>query len=150
MGDDLTMRAILTYSLLIPALLVCPLFCGTGIGGSSADCCAASQQPTQGCADCHAQEAENPCQSEPAAPHKHQPGPQTCQCICGGAVLADGVQIDHPFAGLPLWIADGGDIANSSAVTLDCSPDAQFFSLQRDVGATPGRLLRCLYSSFLC
>jgi hypothetical protein len=64
--------------------------------------------------------------------------------------LADGGQLDEPLIDLPLWISADCDAASIWATSLDRVPNAEFFLTQRDVGATPGRLLRCLYASLIC
>jgi len=138
----------LLHLLLITAIFLCPITCGPGLCSSAGQCSLPH--------DC-ACECGHPCDEEgpnehpdqcPLSPCDHDPCQDCCQCICGGAILPDSVELDVVLLLTPSFdsMATSGGIHDLLA-THRPRPDQ---TAPDDDGAPSGRAIRCLHSSFLC
>jgi hypothetical protein len=132
-------------SLVLAATIVaCPFCCMVG----SATAKAAGEKHRPCCECCH--------DDRPPAPEQKSDEPgdcptksgTACQCICGGAVSDAGIPPDvgvdrSVWADLP---ADGLAALSVAEANL-CITTAQ---LQPDDGHNLGRIMRCLFSTYLC
>ena len=133
-------------SLLIVAIQACPFCCaasrleGMGLGRADSSCCSR-------CA-LRQQKNDSPEHQSEGLPGQSEPNPVDSegQCVCGGALIDKTkpfeLKVERPLhdvvATVPL------------VVTLSAQAGFSIHSPAQHVRTTPGRLLCCLYMSFLC
>jgi hypothetical protein len=129
--------------LLAAAVLVCPLVC---VGADSR--CEKEPVTASGCCckHCHSKESSAP--GNDTCPGDHRPAEKCCQGVCGGAVIekrdAQTVTIEFTAFLAPAIVA-----VSSLEFSEPCTNTAAQVLLPDD-GHNPGRVLRCLWQSFLC
>lgn len=128
--------------ILIPAIIVCPMACGTGLceGGHSTD--SAQETPLTatstscGCCGRHSSENDDPTPESPR-PLRELP----CQGVCGGAVLEKPAEV--PLISLPTAAVEALPIV---CIGLSSEPAGEFVPR---CGGNHGRFVRAQCCSLL-
>ena len=133
-------------TLLIVAIIACPLLCRDGL---CQECCSAKQTsqstcPVHGTASCCSNKTSHECDDQ--RPCDDAPHTSACQGVCGGAVIEKSNEL--PVAGDTWFLPFSGAIA--SVASLLAGRQSPAVDCQFNCSATPGRCIRTLHMSFLC
>jgi len=141
------------HLLLIAAIIACPIGCRPGLCALGDGC----GLPHDFVAECghscdgghsHEHSDHQPLPPRDDDPCDHKPCQDSCQCICGGAILPGSAELDVVLLLTPSFdsMATVGDILDSLATHRLCpnqtAPD--------DDAAPSGRAIRCMHCSLLC
>ena len=141
------MFARILSTLLIPALIACPVVCSEGV--CDVTCCSA-RQPLQACSPV---DGTTPHCCQQSQPVNHSPGPQRpsgkapCHGVCGGAIFEKPVEFNEvvdPFF-CALVDIDVGLVLQLTQRQFHCVEHHWYCH-----GGNHGRSLRTLQMSLLC
>lgn len=139
------MLKVLLHLATATAILLCPVLCAVGMANASGSCCGLEKiEPATATSAAPAPTATHPCchengeqeRSEPAG-ESPQPKGSDCQCLCGGAVLA---QTNHAPA--------GGDLVATLAVVEVPAAESLLQLTRSEIDTAPpaytlsGRMIR--------